>query len=118
MSGKISTHVLDTSKGKPASDLPVRLERQEAADHWRLLASALTDQDGRCGQLLPEDEGLRAGNYRLSFEVGDYFAAQKITGIVSLGTNRIFREGRRGAISHSLAAGSIRVHDVPRELIR
>jgi 5-hydroxyisourate hydrolase len=84
MSGKISTHVLDTSKGKPATDLPVRLERQEAADRWRLLASALTDQDGRCGQLLPEGEGLRAGNYRLSFEVGDYFAAQKISGLYPL----------------------------------
>ncbi len=81
MSGKISTHVLDTAKGKPACDVPVRLELQEAPDRWRLLASARTDQDGRCGQLLPEGESLRAGNYRLSFETGHYFAAQKIAGL-------------------------------------
>jgi 5-hydroxyisourate hydrolase len=83
MSG-ISTHVLDTARGKPASDVPVRLEWQEAPDRWRLLASARTDQDGRCGQLLPEGESLRAGNYRLSFDTEHYFASQKIAGLYPL----------------------------------
>ncbi len=84
MSGKISTHVLDTARGKPASGVPVRLEWQEAPDRWRLLAAARTDQDGRCGQLLPEGESLRAGNYRLSFDTEHYFAAQKIAGLYPL----------------------------------
>jgi 5-hydroxyisourate hydrolase len=84
MSGRISTHVLDTARGKPAGDVPVRLELQEAPDRWRSLTSARTDQDGRCGQLLPETENLRAGNYRLSFDTEHYFAAQKIAGLYPL----------------------------------
>jgi 5-hydroxyisourate hydrolase len=84
MSGKISTHVLDTARGKPASDVPISLHWQDAPDRWRLIASARTDQDGRCGQLLPAGESLRAGNYRLSFDTGHYFAAQKIAGLYPL----------------------------------
>lgn len=80
MSG-ISTHVLDTSRGMPASDVPLRLERQEAPGDWRLLASGRTDSNGRCGQLLPENESLRAGLYRLTFDTEHYFAAQRITGL-------------------------------------
>lgn len=74
---RISTHILDLALGKPASDVPVRLEMQEPSG-WRLLAFAQTDQDGRCGQLLPESEPLPAGTYRLSFNTASYFAAQKL----------------------------------------
>ena len=77
---RISTHVLDVSRGKPASDLPVRLERREAAGDWLLLQSANTDQDGRCPQLLP-DGNLRPGVYRLVFDTAHYFAAQEIEGL-------------------------------------
>ncbi len=80
MSG-ISTHVLDTARGVPARDVPVRLERQESPDSWRLLASASTDQDGRCSQLLPDGPNLPAGHYRLSFDTERYFAAQEIRGL-------------------------------------
>lgn len=75
---RISTHVLDISSGKPAKGVPVRLEQKEASDAWRTLASATTDQDGRCSQLLPESVVLRAGLYRLVFDPASYFAAQKI----------------------------------------
>ena len=68
MSG-ISTHVLDTARGVPARDVPVRL------------ASASTDQDGRCSQLLPDGPNLLAGHYRLSFDTERYFAAQEIRGL-------------------------------------
>jgi 5-hydroxyisourate hydrolase len=83
MSG-ISTHVLDTARGVPARDVPVRLEWQESPDHWRLLASASTDQDGRCSQLLPEKPNLPVGHYRLSFDTERYFAAHKIRGLYPL----------------------------------
>jgi 5-hydroxyisourate hydrolase len=83
MSG-ISTHVLDTTRGKPAGDVPVRLERQENSGDWRLVASARTDQDGRCPALLPAGEGLRAGGYRMTFDTASYFAAQKIEGLYPL----------------------------------
>ena len=75
---RISTHILDMVHGTPAKDVPVRLEKQNAAGDWRLLTSARTDRDGRCAQLLPEGEDLSAGVYRLIFDTGSYFALQKI----------------------------------------
>jgi 5-hydroxyisourate hydrolase len=78
---RISTHVLDTAQGKPAKDVPVRLERREAAGEWRVLASSQTDKDGRCLQLLPESEALRAGTYRLAFDTSSYHLAQKTEGL-------------------------------------
>ena len=77
---RISTHILDLTRGKPASNVPVRLERQEAPGNWRLLTSARTDHDGRCGQLLPEGD-FPPGLYRLAFDTGSYFDAQKIAGL-------------------------------------
>jgi 5-hydroxyisourate hydrolase len=74
----ISTHILDMVQGKPARDVPVRLEKQGASGDWGLLASARSDQDGRCAQLLPEGEDLPAGVYRLIFDTGSYHAAQKV----------------------------------------
>jgi 5-hydroxyisourate hydrolase len=74
---RISTHVLDLVRGKPAADVPVLLEKQNNGA-WRLLASVRTDQDGRCPQMLSEGDDLTAGVYRLIFETGSYFAAQKI----------------------------------------
>ena len=75
---RISTHILDLVRGKPAADVPVRLEKQDSDGDWRLLTSARTDQDGRCPQLLPEGEDLSAGVYRLIFDTASYFDAQKI----------------------------------------
>jgi 5-hydroxyisourate hydrolase len=74
---RISTHILDLALGKPASDVPVRLEKQESSG-WRGVASDRTDQDGRCSQLLPEGEELSAGSYRLSFDIASYYDTQKI----------------------------------------
>jgi len=72
---RISTHVLDTAKGKPAAGMPVRLERQESFGKWLSLASAQTDQDGRCAQLLPDSATLVEGVYRLTFDTASYFDA-------------------------------------------
>ena len=78
---RISTHVLDTARGKPASDVPVRLERRENAGEWARLSSSRTDGDGRCAQLLPVDEPLRPGLYRLAFDAASYFLAQNVEGL-------------------------------------
>jgi len=75
---RISTHVLDLLHGKPARDVAVRLQKQDAPGSWRSLASARTDHDGRCAQLLPEGEDLSAGVYRLSFDIASYYTTQKI----------------------------------------
>jgi len=74
---RISTHILDLALGKPASDVPVRLEKQESSG-WRGVASDRTDQDGRCSQLLPEGEELSAGSYRLSFDIASCYDTQNI----------------------------------------
>lgn len=76
---RISTHILDVSRGKPASDVPVRLEKEQAGS-WQELTSARTDGDGRCGQLLPGSE-LSPGWYRLVFDTASYFAALKVVGL-------------------------------------
>ena len=78
---RISTHVLDTARGKPAEDLAVRLEKQKNADEWTLVHSTRTDRDGRCAQLLAENQVLLAGKYRISFDTADYFHAQEIEGL-------------------------------------
>ena len=78
---RISTHVLDSALGKPAKDVPVRLERQESNGEWRVLSLLRTDSDGRCAQLLPENESLSVGTYRLAFDTATYFHVQKIDGL-------------------------------------
>ena len=70
----ISTHVLDTSIGRPAASLSVQLRRQSGAA-WTIVSTAVTDQDGRVAALLPASSSAGAGGYRLTFDVGDYFRA-------------------------------------------
>jgi 5-hydroxyisourate hydrolase len=78
---RISTHVLDTALGKPAEDVPVRLERQVSPGEWRVLSLLRTDSDGRCAQMLPENEALGAGTYRLAFDTATYYRHQKSEGL-------------------------------------
>lgn len=73
MSG-LSTHVLDTARGRPAAGVPVTLERR-AGGAWREISRAATDADGRVRSLLPEGEALAAGEYRLTFALAEWFAA-------------------------------------------
>lgn len=78
MSG-ITTHVLDTSRGRPASGMPVVLEiRSETG--WREVGRAETDRDGRARQFLPEGVPLAEGVYRLTFGVEIYFQGQGVEG--------------------------------------
>jgi 5-hydroxyisourate hydrolase len=70
----ITTHVLDTAAGRPASGVAVILERLDSGGDWREIAQAVTDADGRVRALLPEGE-LVAGQYRLLFGVEAYFHA-------------------------------------------
>ncbi|AUX24792.1 5-hydroxyisourate hydrolase [Sorangium cellulosum] len=70
----ITTHVLDTSRGRPASGVQVVLEIQGAGG-YRELGRGATDDDGRQKALLPPGERLLEGIYRLTFHTGAYFAA-------------------------------------------
>lgn len=60
----ITTHVLDTAKGRPAQGVPVRLEGEGVK------AAGVTDQDGRCQELGPQE--VPAGTYRLVFDTASY----------------------------------------------
>jgi 5-hydroxyisourate hydrolase len=69
----ITTHVLDTSVGKPAAGVAVRLERADADDCWETLGRAQTDADGRVRHLLPDGSPMTPGVYRLTFQTASYF---------------------------------------------
>jgi len=77
MSG-ITTHVLDTSRGRPAAGVPVTLEA-EAAGGWRLVGKGTTNADGRISDL-GIGESIAAGVYRLIFDTAVYFASQNTKG--------------------------------------
>ncbi|HKS95618.1 MAG TPA: hydroxyisourate hydrolase [Terriglobia bacterium] len=64
----ITTHVLDTATGQPASSVTVTLERQSASEDWVKLGEGRTDARGRIGNLLPDDCVLEAGLYQLRFD--------------------------------------------------
>jgi 5-hydroxyisourate hydrolase len=70
----ITTHVLDTTLGRPAQGLKVRLEVLEADGSFRLLAERTTNAQGRVTDLLA-DSPLEARCYRLRFETEPYLLA-------------------------------------------
>jgi 5-hydroxyisourate hydrolase len=63
----LSTHVLDTARGRPAADLPIRLEAHRDGA-WQPIAEGRTDADGRLAGWSTPDNGA----YRLVFGTGDY----------------------------------------------
>lgn len=76
----ISTHVLDTSTGRPAAGVGVVLECQRGAGEFEQVSRTRTDQDGRVRELVPGALDLEAGTYRLTFETGAYFEGQEQSG--------------------------------------
>lgn len=78
MSG-ITTHVLDTARGRPAAGVPVTLESRSEAG-WTLVGRGATDADGRLRDLAPADFVLTEGEYRLTFDAGAYFGASGAEG--------------------------------------
>lgn len=71
----ITTHVLDAARGLPARGVAVTLERAdtEGERRWKTLGAGRTDEDGRLKTLLPPDQALVPGAYRLTFDTGAYF---------------------------------------------
>jgi 5-hydroxyisourate hydrolase len=66
----ITTHVLDTTRGRPATGVPVILERQ-AGDGWEHVGHGETDADGRLRTLTAG--GIDGATYRLTFDTRQYF---------------------------------------------
>ena len=70
--GRLSTHVLDTAHGMPASGVEVTLSRLEGAS-WQQLKRVRTNADGRTDEPLLAGADLATGVYRLEFAIGDHF---------------------------------------------
>lgn len=73
----ITTHVLDTAGGKPASGMKVSLEVLSAGSGWTQVAWGTTDADGRVRELLP-DPYLAERRYRLVFDTAAWFQSRNI----------------------------------------
>lgn len=73
----ITTHILDVSAGVPARGVRVTLEKQIPAG-WEIIGEGATDEDGRLRGLLSSDAILQVGNYRLTFDTGNYFSDRQV----------------------------------------
>lgn len=100
MPAKLSTHVLDTAHGCPASGMKIELWSL-GSDSPRLLKTLTTNEDGRTDlPLLPAEE-LHAGQYEIVFFVGDYFSAK---GLQSSGPRFLDRVPVRFGIADAKAS--------------
>ena len=73
----ITTHILDTSIGRPASGVTLILAKRSGGG-WHAVGRGMTDIDGRCASLL-KDGKLKKGVYRLTFGVASYFKRTRRT---------------------------------------
>lgn len=71
--GRLSTHVLDTARGRPAAGIPVALHRIGGDGTRTAVASSVTNADGRTDAPLLAGEAFATGIYELTFAVGAYF---------------------------------------------
>ena len=76
---QITTHILDTSEGKPAAGVNVVLENYSSGS-WKQLSNGITDNDGRVKNLLPLDKKIPRGIYRLIFDTRSYFKSIEVKG--------------------------------------
>lgn len=74
---QITTHILDTTRGKPAQGVSIILYQQ--SDHWSEIAQGITNADGRISNLLDKEVVLPLGVYKIKFEVASYFEAHQTT---------------------------------------
>lgn len=73
MPGRLTTHVLDTARGRPAAGMSIELFRLDGGSRSPL-KTALTNADGRTDEPLLEGDELEVGEYEIFFGVGEYFA--------------------------------------------
>ncbi|MFF2010977.1 hydroxyisourate hydrolase [Streptomyces sp. NPDC058195] len=69
----VSTHILDTSIGRPAASVAVTLAARGGDARWAALGGSATDGDGRCKDLPALPEGTT--HVRLVFDTETYFAS-------------------------------------------
>lgn len=74
---QLTTHILDTTKGKPAPGVTILLFQQHS-DGWKQLTIGTTNADGRIPNLLQKDIILDPGVYKMKFETKEYFEKQGV----------------------------------------
>lgn len=74
---QLTTHILDTTKGRPASGVRLSLYRQNE-EEWKEIGLGTTNPDGRVMSLLNKDAFLEPGIYKMRFETGEYFNKEGI----------------------------------------
>lgn len=72
----LSVHVLNLENGQPSPGVDVTLE-QQVEGHWQPLSSGTTNEQGRITELYPAERTLQAGQYRVVFKTGDYYARRQ-----------------------------------------
>jgi 5-hydroxyisourate hydrolase len=76
----ITTHVLDTTLGKPGRGIAVVVEIGLDDGSWTELACGVTDGDGRIAQFSPPLKAPKPGLYRVRFFTAAYFRAMEVQG--------------------------------------
>ena len=76
----LSTHVLDTSDGTPAANVPVKLEKKLAIGVWKMVGEFLTNSDGRIQDFTTGNKHISVGVYRLTFDTSTYFSTKQTNG--------------------------------------
>ncbi len=74
MTGKLTTHVLNTAQGCPAGNMAIELWSLPKIGERYLIKQILTNAEGRTDEPLLADRKFQAGVYELIFSVGDYFS--------------------------------------------
>lgn len=80
MRSLITTHVLDTSRGRPAVGVHVSLDFHDEKVSWSPVAEGVTNSEGRISDLLPANTKLTTGVYRLTFDTASYFHDNAVEG--------------------------------------
>ena len=73
--GHLSTHVLDTVRGKPAAGVAIELWSLAPDGSRSLVTTATTNADGRTDAPLMTGAAFQTGTYELTFAIGPYFKA-------------------------------------------
>lgn len=74
---QLTTHILDTTKGKPAEGVSIILFQQDNVS-WKQHTTGITNADGRIANLLQKDVILEPGVYKIKFETKEYFEKQGV----------------------------------------
>jgi 5-hydroxyisourate hydrolase len=73
---QLSSHILDISKGMPATGVPIRLEKMDK-NSWSVIEEKITDKNGRISDFLSSEKS-NEGIYKLTYLTAEYFKSQNI----------------------------------------